>query len=397
MMDESRAEILLKKYREGTLTEEETALLESWYLDMAKSRNDVLNTDGLEENLDRVWESVSANVSATKPKQGRVKPLLRWISVAASIAVLCTIGVKLYKEKTVEPKVEKIAVAKDALPGDNRAKLTLANGKSIMLHEVGNGRLAHEGQTDIIKTKQGEIIYQSESKASKSPELVSYNTVSTPKAGQYQVKLPDGTWVWLNAASSIRFPTAFNEEERVVEIVGEAYFEVAKVLRKSKRVPFKVKAGNQVVEVLGTRFNVNSYADEGIIKTTLLEGSIKLKVAGEEDRGVLLKPGQQARLVRNAAKRSVVHVHPFEVKQVDTKSVVAWKDGYFRFDNVGLPELMRQLSRWYDMDVVYEGDVKEYEFVGQIERNTNLAKVLQILELGDVRFRIENKKIIVTN
>ena len=397
MMDESRAEDLLKKYREGTLTAEEMALLESWYLNMAKPGKDVLNTDNLEHNLDMVWESLSANIQPAKQKQGRVKPLLRWISVAASIAILCTIGIKLFNKKTVEPAAGKITAVMDALPGDNRAMLTLANGKSIMLHEVGNGRLAHEGQTDIIKTKQGEIIYQSEFVANLPPMLATYNSISTPKAGQYQIKLPDGTWVWLNAASSIRFPTVFNEEERVVEIVGEAYFEVAKVLKKTKRVPFMVKAGNQVVEVLGTRFNVNSYADEGIIKTTLLEGSIKLKLTGQEDRGVLLKPGQQARLVRGAEKKSIVHVHPFEVKQVDTKSVVAWKDGYFRFDNVGLPELMRQLSRWYDMDVVYEGAVKDYEFVGQIERDTNLAKVLQILELGDVHFRIENKKIIVTN
>jgi transmembrane sensor len=398
MMDESLAKDLFQKYKDGTLTDQEMALLESWYIDLAKSATVTISTDDLEKNLDMVWKSLPVNENPVTSKKGRVRPLLKWLAVAASVTVIGTIGLNFFYKQKIETKVKNVAVVQDAVPGDNRAKLTLSNGQSIMLHEAGNGKLAQQGQTSVIKTKQGEIVYEFDMQESDANvELVTYNTIATPKAGQYQVKLPDGTRVWLNAASSIHFPTVFPANERVVEIIGEAYFEVAKVLKNSKRVPFKVKAGNQVVEVLGTRFNVNSYADEAIIQTTLLEGSIKLKVAGKDDQGILLKPGEQALLARNSRKSADVAARPFKVKQVDTRSVIAWKEGYFRFNNVGLPELMRQLSRWYDMEVVYEGAVKEYEFVGQIERNTNLSKVLQILELGDVHFRIENKKIVVTD
>jgi transmembrane sensor len=397
-MDESLAKELFQKYKDGTLTEEEMALLESWYIAHGKSSNSTITTNEIEKNLDQVWESLPVNKDEKASNNRTVKPLLKWLAVAASIAIISTIGVNIFLRQKAEPKIKTVAIVQDAAPGDNRAKLTLANGQNIMLHEAGNGKLAQQGQTAVIKTKQGEIVYEFDmQEVGSRAQTVTYNTISTPKAGQYQVKLPDGTRVWLNAASSIHFPTVFPTTERVVEIAGEAYFEVAKVTKNSKRVPFKVKAGNQVVEVLGTRFNVNSYADEAIIQTTLVEGSIKLELAGKENQGVLLRPGEQALLARDLRKSADIAAGSFKVKQVDTKTVIAWKEGYFRFNNVGLPELMRQLSRWYDMEVVYEGPIKEYEFVGQIERNTNLSKVLQILELGDVHFRIENKKIVVTN
>lgn len=396
-MDESSAKDLLQKYRDNTLTEEELAMLESWYLARAKSANLTVNADELEKQLDMVWESLPPNQERTLRKKGRTISLLKWAGVAASVVIAATIGFNFFRTAKVQPAASKPVIA-DAIPGDNRAKLTLANGQSIMLHEAVNGKLAQQGQTAVIKTKQGEIVYQFDMQEGNGPSRdLAYNTISTPRAGQYQIKLPDGTRVWLNAASSIRFPTVFPMQERVVEIVGEAYFEVAKVSKNAKRIPFKVKSGTQIIEVLGTRFNVNSYADEGAIKTTLLEGSIKLKVHGAKDKGVLLHPGDQARLVTGLEKNAGQPTQPFVVKQIDTRNVIAWKEGYFRFDNVGLPELMRQLARWYDMEVVYEGTVKDYEFVGQIERDARLSKVLRILELGDVHFKIENKKIIVTN
>ncbi|MCE7069092.1 DUF4974 domain-containing protein [Dyadobacter sp. CY327] len=397
-MDESLAKELFQKYKDGTLTEQEMALLESWYTAHGKSSTVTITTNEIEKHLDQVWESLPIHKNETASYSSRVKPLRKWLAVAASIAIVATIGVNVFIKQKNAPKIKTVAMAQDAAPGDNRAKLTLSNGHSIMLHEAGNGKLAQQGQTAVIKTKQGEIVYEFDmQEADGGAWKLTYNTISTPKAGQYQVKLPDGTRVWLNAASSIHFPTVFPTTERVVEITGEAYFEVAKVTRNLKRVPFKVKAGEQVVKVLGTRFNVNSYADEAIIQTTLVEGSIKLELTGKGNQGVLLRPGEQALLARDLRKTTDVAAGSFKVKQVDTQSVIAWKEGYFRFNNVGLPELMRQLSRWYDMEVVYEGPIKEYEFVGQIERNTNLSKVLQILELGDVHFRIENKKIVVTN
>jgi transmembrane sensor len=393
MMRDQLAKDLLKKYKEGTLTEDEMALLESWYLSQARSVDNTLDADELEKQLDIVWKSLPVNRPPAQKKKGGTRPLLVWIAAAACVVVASTLAVNVFYKKPVAPGVINMAMAEDAMPGESRARLTLASGQSIMLHEASNGKLAQEGKFAVIKAKQGELVYQFDQQRAGVGENHGYNTVTTPKAGQYQVKLPDGTRVWLNAASSIRFPTVFQGKERVVEIVGEAYFEVVKVSKNKKRVPFKVKAGNQLVEVLGTRFNVNSYADESTIKTTLLEGSIKLEAKGN-NQGVLLKPGQQAEFLQGADRKST---SVFDVKNVDSQSVVAWKEGYFRFDNVGLPELMRQLSRWYDMEVVYEGKSKEYEFVGQIERNTRLSKVLQILELGDVHFRIENKKIIVTD
>lgn len=395
-MDESRAKALLQKHRDGTLTDEESAMLESWYLAQANAAEVTITDDELERHLHAVWESLPVHEHQDPPAKGRTMPLWKRFAVAASIALLATAGLTFLYHQKIDPQPGRVVVAHDAMPGDNRARLTLSNGQNILLHEVVNGKLAQQGQTAVIKTKQGEIVYQLDSEEpAHMTQQVTYNTISTPRAGQYQVKLPDGTRVWLNAASSIRFPTVFPDTERVVEIAGEAYFEVAKVTKAARRVPFRVKAGNQVVQVLGTRFNVNSYADEAIIQTTLLEGSIQLELAGRENQGVLLKPGEQALLAKNGKKHGAAGL--FQVRQVDTQSVVAWKDGYFRFNNVGLPELMRQLSRWYDVEVVYEGPLKEYEFVGQIERNTKLSKVLQILELGDVRFRIEDKKIIVTN
>lgn len=393
MMRDHRAQDLLEKYKKGTLTEDEMALLESWYLDQAKSREQALDTHELEKHLDMVWAALPVNLPQAQGEKGRTKPLLVWIAAAACVVIASSLVINVFYKKATTPAMVRKVVAMDALPGDSRAKLTLTNGKSIMLHEASTGKLAQEGEFAVIKTKQGELVYRFEQHGAAATGNIGYNTITTPKAGQYQVKLPDGTRVWLNAASSICFPTVFQAKERVVEIVGEAYFEVVKVSQNKERVPFKVKTGNQVVEVLGTRFNVNSYSDESTIRTTLLEGSIKL-VAKGNDKGVLLKPGQQAEFMKDTQVKSKTI---FDIKKVDTRSVVAWKEGYFRFDNVGLPELMRQLSRWYDMEVVYEGRAKEYEFVGQIERNTKLSKVLQILELGDVHFRIENKKIIVTD
>ena len=276
-----------------------------------------------------------------------------------------------------------------------KAVLTLANGAKIVLDSIVSGQLAREGNTSIVKTNPGEIVYTRSSEVTSKENTLTYNTIATPKAGQFKITLPDGTKVWLNAQSSVRFPTTFTGYQRVVEIMGEVYFEVAKMTVDQRKVPFKVLAGKQLVEVLGTRFNINSYHDEGKIKTTLLEGSIKVRQSGNTDDGILLRPGQQSELV--ATGKSHTGSKPgFDVKTVNAGAVVAWKDGFFRFDNVGLPELMRQLSRWYDVEVVYRAPVDQHEFVGQIERSAPLSKVLKILEMGDVHFRVEGKTIIVT-
>lgn len=390
-MDLTKAQELIEKYRRGTLTHQEKAWLESWYLDIGKTQpSRPMAADDLQRHLDSVWDSLPVN----QPAERSGRPLFLRIAVAASVLIFCMVGAYFIYSKNNVVGRENVAYIDDAVPGGNRAILTLADGAKIALDAMKNGELAREGNTAIIKTKAGEIVYKSGGAGHLKAGSVAFNTVVTPVAGQYQVTLPDGTKVWMNAASSIRFPTKFPEHERVVEMMGEVYFEVAKVTDGGKRIPFKVMAGDQLVEVLGTRFNINSYKDEGQIKTTLVEGSISVNVDGNKKKEVLLRPGQQSRLVTGGPAASVSS--QFDVQEVNAGSVIAWKDGYFQFDHVGLPELMRQLSRWYGMQVVYNVPVKEYEFVGQIERSSRLSKVLRILEMGDVHFRIEGKKIIVT-
>lgn len=391
-MDELKARELIRKYKEGTLTEQESALLESWYLNFAKLQQTDIHPDELEIHLEQVWEKLPYPVPGNTYA---ARPLWKWIAAAAAVILVCSVGILSYRNSEKAKAGESVLHQHDALPGDNKAMLTLASGEKIMLDKARPGKLADEGGSTVIKTKQGEIIYKQTVSPERSSKLLTYNSITTPRAGQYQVKLPDGTNVWLNAESSIRFPTVFSDHERIVEIKGEVYFEVAKKPGRKVPVPFRVLAGNQIIEVLGTRFNVNSYTDEGNIKTTLFEGSIKLKEKGNGHKDILLSPGQQA-MYDAEQKETASRMLPFKVTQVDIKSVIAWKNGYFRFDNIGLPELMRQLSRWYDVEVIYEGPIREYEFVGQIERGTNLSKVLRILELGGVRFRIQGKKIIVT-
>ena len=213
-----------------------------------------------------------------------------------------------------------------------------------------------------------------------------YNTITTANGNQYQLILSDGSRVWLNAASSIRFPTSFSGYERKVEITGEAYFEVAKNAAKPFKVDFKNKAGEKdEIEVLGTHFNVNTYTDEPEMKTTLLEGSVKITAANKMQ---MLAPGQQARLTINGIELK---------KNVDLDQVMAWKNGYFLFDNTDIYTLMRQISRWYNIEVIYEPNVKNDVFFGEIERKAELNEVLKILEVGDLHFKLNGHKLTVTN
>jgi ferric-dicitrate binding protein FerR (iron transport regulator) len=252
----------------------------------------------------------------------------------------------------------------------------LADGSTIILDNVQNGTLAQQGNTKVIK-EDGKLAYNL---TSTGINEVLYNTISTPRGGQYQVDLPDGSRVWLNAASSLHFPTAFVGKERRVEITGEAYFEVA----KNKAQPFIVSVNGAEVQVLGTHFNVMAYNDENAIKTTLLEGSVKF-VNGSTSS--LLKPGQQSQLSENGQVKVV--------SNVDVDAVTAWKNGNFDFQGEDIETVMRQLSRWYNVDVVYRNKPDEL-FYAEIPRNTKLSDVLKALELtGKLRFGIEGKKIIV--
>lgn len=309
---------------------------------------------------------------------------MRWLRVAAAaIVILFVSGISLWifnKEKTKE-KTTAFVVRKEKtqpiLPGGNHAILTMADGSTIVLDSVQNGKI--QGGNATISKQNGLLVYNG-LRQSKANVTVAYNTLTTPRGGQYQVVLPDGSKVWLNASSSLHFPTAFVGKQREVELSGEAYFEVA----KNKEKPFHVNVNGMQVEVLGTHFNVNAYGDEDDIKTSLLEGSVKIKSAAGSD---LLKPGQQAILNIKAAN--------IKIKKADMDEVIAWKNGLFQFDEAGITTIMHEIGRWYNVEIVYAGKVPERSFEGKISRDAQLSDVLRILQLSGVKFTVQGKRIIV--
>ncbi len=273
-------------------------------------------------------------------------------------------------------------IINDILPGGDKAILTLADGNTIILDSAGNGSIAQQGNTKVIKNG-GQLTYE----VTEGDAVVLHNAISTPKGGQYKIVLPDGSLVWLNAASSLKFPTVFSEKERTVELSGEAYFEITtKYVGNGKdKLPFYVKINNAEVEVLGTHFNVMAYNDEQSINTTLLEGSVRVYNNGEY---AMLKPGQQARIGEDS-KHIVVN-------EVDVTEVVAWKNGYFKFTNTNITTIMRQAARWYNVDVSYEGQVEKESFSGAIPRMQSLSALLKVLELTKtVKFSVEGNRVIV--
>ncbi|MDP9076187.1 MAG: FecR domain-containing protein [Bacteroidota bacterium] len=335
---------------------------------------------------DKAWEKIAG---ATGFKKTTITPfkLKQLFAYAAAVVLLLTVGVGLnryfFKKTTNKP----LALHKpDILPGTNKAVLTLANGSKIVLNDAGNGKIARQQNIVINKAQNGELIYNIDNslKAARQPkvaDLIAMNTLTTPRGGQYEVVLPDGTKVWLNAASSLKYPTSFPGNERKVELAGEAYFEVAKNAAK----PFFVKTANQTVEVLGTHFNISSYSDETSTKTTLLEGSINVANASGMYL-VKLKPGQQAISTIKGIKINT---------DADVEEAMAWKNGKFMFKNTDLPTIMRLLSRWYDVDVEYQGTIAEKHYRGRISRNVPVSQVFEILKTSGVNFTIIGRKIIV--
>lgn len=292
----------------------------------------------------------------------RVTFLRRWGWIAASVLLLLATGTFVLRSlNTTHPALP----PQDITPGGNKAILTLGDGSTVTLDSAN--RLIRQG----IRQTGGQLVYDAQSTA------ISYNTLTTPRGGQFQVRLPDGTMVWLNAASSLRYPTAFTGGERKVEISGEAYFEVV----KDSHQPFKVKIGEQgEVEVLGTHFNVDAYPDESSINTTLLEGAVRV------NNKVVLKPGQQAQVANNSIKT---------INNANITKVMAWKNGLFNFEDASLREVMQQLARWYDLQIVYEQNVPDMYFEGEMSRDMNLSQVLDGLQKTGVRFRIEAGKRLV--
>jgi transmembrane sensor len=308
-----------------------------------------------------------------------------WIRIAASVLVLLGGAYFIFDKKEDANRkhdLNKVAMLPEKpaviLPGRNQAILTTADGQSIILDSMQNGLLTKQGHTSV--QKQGGLLIYKAPASFKGDNPVSYNTLTTPRGGQYEVILPDGSKVWLNAASSIRFPTVFSGKLREVSITGEAYFEVT----KNKEKPFQVKVATMQIAVLGTHFNVNAYEDEAEIKTSLLEGSVQINQGNSSG---LLKPGQQAVVNYNSDK--------IKTGDVDLTQVMAWKNGLFQFEGADIKTIMREIGRWYNVEIVYTGKVPNHRFVGKINRNVELSEVLKILELSNVKFSVAGKKIIV--
>jgi transmembrane sensor len=370
-MNSQQAKELLKKYNNGTASEDEKNLVESWFLNLKSNQSDHgLSDEVIDRNTNEVWSSLKAHL----PRRS-VRLWPRIVAAAAIAVVIFGAGLWYFGDKRISNDGQEIA---DVRPGKNGATLTLANGNKIYISDNKAGKLADESGVSISKTADGQIVYTVVNQDGQSSNAI--NTLQTSNGEQTQIRLPDGTVVYLNSASSLRYPASFTKlSKRTVELSGEGYFKVS----KDKSHPFIVKTGKQDVEVLGTEFNINSYANEPVIRTTLLEGSVK--VSGENNVAKILKPNQQA---VNSAKG-------IEVLDVEAQFFVDWKEGFFMFNNEDLESIMNRLSRWYNVKVVYaDPSLKSKTFVGTISKYENISRVIDVLEgTGLATFRI-NKNLI---
>lgn len=391
-MEKNEIQNLVNKYLNNTASPEEREKLMKWYGENTDQEVEWLAEEENEELQlkTEMFAHIQQEIHRGNPEIYNGRQVIlnsrRWIRIVAAAAITFMIGVSIYfYSRPVSTQLNKAVYTADVKPGTNKAYLTLANGKRISLTDVGSGEVANEQGISISKTKDGQLVYQITDQQS-GAGVPKYNKIETPNGGQYMVVLPDGSKVWLNAASSLRFSATFKAMPvRLVELSGEGYFEVA----KSKTQPFIVKTDRQKVEVLGTHFNINSYTTNDEVKTTLLEGSIK--VAAETQYGSkseLLRPGQQAVLDANGIK----------VKEVDVEDAVDWKNGYFQFNNEDLESIMLKLCRWYDMDVRYsDPELKKETFQGSVSRHENVSKVLAMLQRTDVaQFKVEGRTINVS-
>jgi transmembrane sensor len=417
MTDKEETKRLLQRYLEDRCDAAEIAMIESWYNLTDKKLAPFNSSENLDVTKELIWQDVLTRAPATKR-------ITLWpkIAIAAAAVAAIVVGVYFFSPPRHPELVSGSPLANDIAPGKNTATLTLANGKTINLSDaktgvvINNDKLAYNDGTDLN---------------GRHPELVSGSppqqlTASTPRGGTYIVTLPDGTKVWLNADSKLEFPSKFGKnEQRIVRLSGEGYFEVAKVYtslrgrdRASRgnlpdgRVPFIVISKGQQVEVLGTHFNINAYKDESNTKTTLLEGSVRvaaLSAMGRDAVGREVKgnssiplspqggslPEGESRILKPGEQSVVTGSNRIAVANVDTEAIIAWKEGTFRFQKEPLESIMNKLSRWYNIDVVYESEqVKSEPFGGIISRNSNISAVLRMLErTGQVKFKIEGSKV----
>lgn len=383
--DKDKLSKLAEKWRNGTITEAEKIQFNTWYNSFDDTEF-IIEAEGSRIDLEKsINEKIHDKLRI--PKRRNSIKIYSILAVAATLILTSGILIYLSFNPSLSPGKRPITQSASIIqPGGNKATLTLANGQKISLTDTSNGEIAEQSGIAITKTADGQLVYtiKKSSAASAENQVTQFNTIETPVGGQYQINLPDGTKVWLNAASSLKYPTQFAAHQRKVELTGEGYFEVS----KDKKRPFTVITDKQQVQVLGTHFNVNAYKEEQATKTTLLEGSVKVSNASQQKQGnsKLLSPGEQSTLTQAS----------FQVEKVDIENVIAWKNGYFTFADEDLEVSMRKLSRWYNVDISYQGKFDNISFGGAISRSKSLTEVIQILELTrKVKFKIEGRRIIL--
>ena len=401
MTDPQIIQELLKRYNEGTATAAEQEIVEQWLEENKIEHNEWMQMDGeRRENLVKEIQSDLLHYITEKENayKGSVYPWYRrfyFHLAAASVLILFAVAGWYYTNKEQDKpeivKTEKEIKPREVMPGTNKAVLTLADGGTVELNDAANGVLASQGNTEI--RKQGsELVYDQQNNA--AIKIPAFNMLTTPRGGQYNLVLPDGTRVWLNAASSIKYPVAFTADSRTVEVKGEVYFEVAQLNKGGEKIPFRVKVFGEngeakgLVEVMGTHFNINAYSEESTVNTTLLEGRVKVSTAAHPDENVVLNVAQQARISNSKGSIKVLD-------NVNIEEVVAWKNGLFMMKKADIPVVLRQLARWYDVEIVYSNGMPAGKITGDIPRNMPLAEVLKVMQLSGVKCKTENRKIIV--
>jgi biopolymer transport protein ExbD len=394
-LDKKSILTLLDRYLKSQSNTKEKEKLDEFFEENSNSIEASKSIENVSKLEDKIFNYIQFGIKEQVKKESTLNRM-PYLQIAASILVIFLFSTTIYfyrsslASKSQLPIAQGVAKIEDKQPAKNIAILTLGNNSQIVLDEASNGEIAQESGVSILKTDKGELIYKiRNSNKLSNNDLNKYNTISTPMGGKFKVILPDGSLVVLNAASTLKYPVHFDEKLRKVSFTGEAYFEIAKLEdKRKKRVPFYVYSNDQIVEVLGTHFNINSYDNEEYSKTTLLEGSVKIINEKSAAPAKILKPGQQAVIKRGDIQTKIMIA--------DEAQALAWKDGYFLFKNTNIKDVVNELERWYNIDIQYE-DAMEFENItGFISRNVKISSVLKMLQLsGIVNYEISGSTIII--
>jgi len=384
-MDDQELFELTNKILDGEATLEETGRFVRWFDHFQQREDTVIVDEELKEAL--LLARIQMKMKSKGRSGGHLSvPLSKWVAAAAVFIVVCGLGAFIYRQYTRPPSRQVVSAQRAVLPeqirpGQDQAVLFLANGQQIDLNHTSTASLKARSGAAIADVDSGQLVYEQATDASQQ-QVPQYNRLVTPKAGQYRLTLPDGTRAWLNAASSIRYPTAFAGVERHVEITGEVYFEVRHMATR----PFIVTAGDVQVKVLGTHFDVNAYMDDGLIRTTLLEGAVDVQT-GQENK--ILKPGQQASTSQATG--------PITVSSVDAAEVISWTRGLLHLNTGDIRAFMSQLSRWYNIEVVYLGQVPHCNLEGIISRSTPLSDVITVLQASGIQATFKQGRLMIAS